>query len=141
MKIYVASKFSNWRAVRDLYSSLRADGWEITQDWTLDAERFFVGGLVETDDVLSQAALDDMSGVISADVVVLWLPAARGGHVELGMALALHKPVVIYSSPEALDGDSGYACPFYLAPGVTIVDINEGFDGLRQAVKQTWRTP
>lgn len=38
-------------------------------------------------------AKSEFQGIIDSDVVIILLPAGRGTHIELGMALALNKKV------------------------------------------------
>ena len=86
MKFYVAGKFEDKERVRLAQDCIVAAGHEITHDWTM-AKAF--GGPVE--------AKDDMEGVKDADALLFVnvdpdLPYA-GSLVEIGMAIALEKPV------------------------------------------------
>ena len=40
----------------------------------------------------------EQKGIIEADIVIILLPAGRGTHIELGMALALNKKIFLCSS-------------------------------------------
>lgn len=39
----------------------------------------------------------EKQGIIDSDAVIIILPAGRGTHIELGMALALNKKIYLYS--------------------------------------------
>jgi nucleoside 2-deoxyribosyltransferase len=41
-------------------------------------------------------------GIIDADFVVIILPAGKGSHLELGMAMALNKRIYLYSPDEEI---------------------------------------
>lgn len=92
MKIYIASphdfKEHCWR----LAYSLQSKGHEIVSSW-LDQD--FIG--YKSD--MSEEANRDIDDILKADyVVVLNFPksSSRGGyHTELGIALALRKPVIL----------------------------------------------
>ena len=42
----------------------------------------------------------EQQGIIDSDVVIILLPAGRGTHIELGIALALNKKIFLCSSTE-----------------------------------------
>ncbi len=42
----------------------------------------------------------EQQGIIDSDVVIILLPAGRGTHIELGMALALNKKIFLCSATE-----------------------------------------
>lgn len=84
MKFYIATTLDNWcvhNLVRDILSK---QGHEITYDWTIHGPAWPKGL-----DFVREIALNECSGVLHADFVVVLLPAGRGTHVELGMAIAL----------------------------------------------------
>ena len=37
----------------------------------------------------------ESQGILDSDVVIILLPAGRGAHIELGMALALNKRIIL----------------------------------------------
>ena len=105
MKFYVAGKFEDKERVRLAQSCIEAAGHEITHDWTM-AKAF--GGPVE--------AKDDMEGVKDADALLFVnvdpdLPYA-GSLVEIGMAIALKKPVYFINTNHMVRNI------FYHLPGV-----------------------
>lgn len=92
MKIYVAGKFEEKRAVRQLQDALIAEGHSITYDWTKHEDA--------TADKAS-CAVNDLVGVVDADaIILLWHPGLKGGLVELGAALALEKVTIVVGCPK-----------------------------------------
>lgn len=92
MKYYIATRLerhADHNAVRD---RLNEAGWTCTFDWTIKGSVKNVG-----QEPLQQAALDETQGVLDADVVIVLLPGGRGTHVELGIAIAAGKPIVLQS--------------------------------------------
>lgn len=94
MKFYIASRIENIANVRALRDALTAAGWSITYDWSAHGS---VRGEGVTRSTLSRVAEAEMGGVVDADVVVVLLPGGRGTHVEMGGAIALGIPLVIWS--------------------------------------------
>lgn len=113
MKFYIATTLDNWcvhNLVRDILSK---QGHEITYDWTIHGPAWPKGL-----DFVREIALNECSGVLHADFVVVLLPAGRGTHVELGMAIALRKPIVIYSQDPTIFTACKETCTFYHLPNV-----------------------
>ena len=109
MKIYIASKLENYLQVQALRDALLAAGHSITYDWTLHGSVHGQG-----EDRLREVAAAERNGVLQADLVIVLLPGGRGTHAELGMANALGKPVIIFSSfNEPFDEYGGTTCAFY----------------------------
>lgn len=67
----------------------RKNGWEHTYSWTKH-----ICDDVTEDDLIKYARLEQ-KGIIDSDVVIILLPAGRGTHIELGMALALNKKIFL----------------------------------------------
>ena len=115
MKIYVAARLANFKAVRAVQENLRILGHEITFDWTQYTQKEDV----ETQDLVD-GAINDLHGIEKADALVALLPAKSGTHVEIGMALALKKIIILVTPPEH---ESEFtvardACCFYWSPNV-----------------------
>lgn len=94
MKVYVASKFENAKEVREAHAALKADGHEITHDWTWeDASEYHGDELIR---YLQECAEKDRYGVESADAILL-INYARcaGAFTELGLAIAYQKFIVV----------------------------------------------
>lgn len=58
----------------------------------------------------------ESKGIEDSDVVIILLPAGRGAHIELGMALALKKKVFLCGDEEEFDIKNTVA--FYELPSV-----------------------
>lgn len=88
MKLYIASKFSNYEAVRAAQKQSIAAGHSITYDWTKHVD------IGENDMV--QCAVSDLEGVEHCDILILYsVPNMQGAWLEMGYALAIGTPVVI----------------------------------------------
>lgn len=100
-KIYVASSLYNKTNVKALYKYLAYLQCSITYDWTTH-------GGVNDEVSLKEIGLKEYQGVVDCDVLVMLMPARLGSHVELGIALALCKPVVIVTNGEDFEKKSFY---------------------------------
>jgi len=94
MKFYVASGMKNMKLVNYYAKRLKENGWQQTHDWVVN-----VSDDASIEEITEYAKLEQQ-GVASADVVIVLLPAGRGAHIELGMAMALHKRVFLCSETE-----------------------------------------
>lgn len=96
MKAYVGAPLSHWREARKTMETLRVEGHEVTHDWTIGAEAFFQGDLSERPADIAKKCIE---GVKEADFA-FFLPLIdvpmQGTWVEIGAALALEKPVIVY---------------------------------------------
>ena len=112
MKFYIATRLEralDHNLVRD---TLVVRGHEITYDWTHH-------GSVQRDGTtrIREVSLAEKRGVLAADFVVVLLPGGRGTHVELGMAIAAGKPVILHTQDdELLDTTNNRTCVFYHDP-------------------------
>lgn len=70
---------------------LKDNGWEQTYDWVK-----YMSDDVTLEDIIKYATLESQ-GIVDSDVVIILLPAGRGAHIELGMAMALNKKVFLCS--------------------------------------------
>jgi nucleoside 2-deoxyribosyltransferase len=91
MKFYVGSGMKNWELVNNYAKLLKENGWEQTYDWVKN-----ISDDISRNDMIKYASLESQ-GIIDSDVVIILLPAGRGAHIELGMALALNKEVFLCS--------------------------------------------
>ncbi len=92
MKFYVGAGMKNCELV-DYYSKiLKENGWEQTYDWVKN-----VSDVISVKDMKEYAQLES-KGIVESDVVIILLPAGRGAHIELGMAIALNKKVFLCSA-------------------------------------------
>lgn len=127
LSVYIATTLDNWAAHNRVADRFRQRGWEVTYDWTTH-------GSVAGDEVLArQVAINEIQGVLDADVVVVLLPGGKGTHTELGAALAQGIPVIL-CAPEGLPADGRYPS-FYRHPLVVTVSNEVGiFDALDRAM-------
>ena len=107
MKIYVAARFFDKQKVKEVYKRLKADGHEITADWTghLNPKPF-----TKNQKIAKQYAVKDLTGVINCDVFILLTnkQSGTGSSTELGAAFALNIKVnkpKIYIVGEHIDGN------------------------------------
>lgn len=83
-------------------------GHELTYDWS-------VHGSVKltSKERLQEVAAKELGAVLEADFVVVLLPGGYGTHVELGLALASGKEVILHSEDGAFFDPSEKTCAFY----------------------------
>jgi hypothetical protein len=111
MKYYLATGLLNAHRAQLVRDHLNAAGHEQTYDWTAHGPVGHKGK-----NALIAAAVGELEGVQQADVIIALLPGGRGTHAELGMALALGKPVLIWDETcEAFPVDDT-TCAFYWHP-------------------------
>ncbi|WP_163527194.1 group-specific protein [Halobacillus ihumii] len=96
MKFYVASSFKNIDNVRYLSEQLKSQGYVQTYDWTQHKK-------VSTLEDLKEIGQQEKNAVAESDFIVLLLPAGKGSHIELGLALGLNKRVILYSPSNEID--------------------------------------
>jgi len=94
MKFYIGSGFKNCELVNYYSKKLEENGWKHTYNW---AKNFSGDETIE--DLIKYSKLEQQ-GIIDSDVVIILLPAGRGTHIELGMALALNKKIFLCSATE-----------------------------------------
>lgn len=95
MKFYIGSGFKNYELVNYYSKMLEGHGWNHTYNWTKNISN------VETIEDLIEYSKLEQKGIRDADVVIILLPAGRGTHIELGMALALNKRIFLCSATES----------------------------------------
>ncbi len=94
MKFYIGSGFKNCELVNYYSKRLEENGWKHTYNWTENISND------ETIEDLIEYSKLEQEGIKDADVVIILLPAGRGTHIELGMALALNKKIFLCSATE-----------------------------------------
>ncbi|MDO4317401.1 MAG: nucleoside 2-deoxyribosyltransferase [Lachnospiraceae bacterium] len=111
MKFYIGSGLQNCELVNSYAEKLEENGWRRTYDWTKQV------GDSKTTDELTEIAEAEQKGVRDADTVIILLPAGRGAHIELGLALAQQKRVFLCAaSKEAFCAEN--IVSFYCLPGI-----------------------
>ncbi|MDZ5471461.1 group-specific protein [Bacillus sp. 31A1R] len=96
MKFYIASSFIKKADVRYVADKLKVKGYSHTYDWTKN-ER------ASTFSQLQEIGLLEKNAVIESDFLVILLPAGKGSHIELGIALGHGKKVYLYSPDEEVN--------------------------------------
>lgn len=91
MKFYIGSGMKNCELVNYYAKILKDNGWEQTYDWVKN-----VSDDVSLEDMIKYATLESQ-GIVDSDIVIILLPAGRGAHIELGMAMALNKKIFLCS--------------------------------------------
>lgn len=111
MKFYIGSGFKNCDLVNYYSKALERRGWKHTYNWAKDIKSD------ETIEDLIEYAELEKKGIIDSDVVIILLPAGRGTHIELGMALALNKKIYLCSS-DGKDFEIENTVNFYQLPNM-----------------------
>ncbi|MRX73074.1 group-specific protein [Bacillus lacus] len=128
MKFYIASSFKNTEKVKYVSKMLIEKGFTHTYDWTLNEN-------ITTLEELKEIGQKETNAVIDAEFVVVLLPAGKGSHVELGIAIGNSKKIYLYSSDNEVD-NLETTSTFYQLPEITkcigtldelvnIIDVNE----------------
>ena len=115
MKFYIGSGMKNCELVNYYAKLLKENGWHQTYDWVKN-----VSDDVAIEDMIEYAKLE-REGIIDSDVVIILLPAGRGAHIELGMALALHKKIFLCAETEAEFGIKNTVAFYELSDIVKLV--------------------
>lgn len=92
MKFYIGSGMKNCELVNNYSKILEENGWEHTYNWAKN-----ISGDETVEDLIEYSRLEQ-NGIVDSDVVIILLPAGRGTHIELGMALALNKKIFLCSA-------------------------------------------
>lgn len=94
MKFYIGSGMKNYELVNYYSKILEEKGWKHTYNWAKN-----INGNETIEDLIEYSKLEQ-KGIIDSEVVIILLPAGRGTHIELGMALALDKKIFLCSATE-----------------------------------------
>lgn len=124
-KVYVGSSLFNADEVKSVMSNFVSAGLEISYDWTKHGQGF-------TEEELSKYFTGEFNGVVNCDLFFMIHPARNGTHVEMGIALALNKPIVMVEK-EGIEMK-----PFYYAPNVTrFKDLSNAMEyTIKQLIKE-----
>jgi nucleoside 2-deoxyribosyltransferase len=96
MKFYVASSFKNIETVRNVSERLKSKGFTHTYDWTQNKRASKM-------EQLREIGQKEKNAVIEADFIIILLPAGKGSHIELGIALGQGKRIYLYSPNEEVN--------------------------------------
>jgi len=94
-KVYIAGSSKEISRVRKWIAALRAAGYEITCDWTIDVEAAQKLGRLPTDEEAIPLAIMDMNGVLNATILWMLRPdtESTGVHSEIGIALGWNEAI------------------------------------------------
>ena len=114
--VYFAARFARLAQLNRYRADLEALGFEVTSRWLTVATR--EPGVAYGEDDLRRLAVIDQEDVLAADTLVCFAEdqgeGGNGGrHVEVGMALALGKQVIVIGRREHI---------FHRLPEVTVVE-------------------
>lgn len=129
MKFYIGSGFKNYELVNYYSKTLEENGWQHTYNWANHIKDY------ETIDDLIQCSKLEQKGIIDSDVVIIILPAGRGTHIELGMALALNKKIIL-CSPIKEEFSVENTVNFYQLPSI-IKLVGTAEENLKEIIKLT----
>ena len=127
MKFYIGSGLKNCDLVHYYAKILEENGWQHTYDWTKN-----INDDVTRED-LERYAKSEQRGIIDSDVVIILLPAGRGTHIELGMALALHKTIFLCAVREEFGIENTVS--FYELPDIVKL-VGNADENIKEIVKQ-----
>lgn len=91
MKFYIGSGLKNYKLVNYYAKILKENGLEETYNWVKNIKN----DITKKD--LEKYAKEETQAIVNSDIIIILLPAGRGTHVELGMALALNKKIFLCS--------------------------------------------
>lgn len=128
MKFYIGSGLKNCELVHYYAKILEENGWQHTYDWTKN-----INDDVTMED-LAKYAKSEQRGILDSDVVIILLPAGRGTHIELGMALALHKKIFLCAVTEEEFGIEN-AVAFYELPDIVKL-VGNADENIKEIVKR-----
>ncbi|MFN4215266.1 MULTISPECIES: nucleoside 2-deoxyribosyltransferase [Exiguobacterium] len=95
MHYYIGSGFNNIENVRRLRDLLTAQGHTHTYDWMRNAR-------ADSVDVLRDIGEKERDAIKNSDFVVILLPAGKGSHVELGIAIGSGVPVFLHDTTDSM---------------------------------------
>ncbi|PZT54703.1 group-specific protein [Paenibacillus silvae] len=96
MKFYIASSFRNITAVQTTANQLKLNGFIQSYDWT---ENQNVNSLKD----LREIGYLEKNAILNSDIFIIMLPAGKGAHVELGIALGAMKKIYLYSQTNEMN--------------------------------------
>ena len=126
MKFYIGSDFKNCELVNYYSKVLQENGWEHTYNWTKN-----ISNNPTVEDLIKYSKLEQ-NAIIDADVIIILLPAGRGTHIELGMALALNKKIFLCSASED-EFSIENTVNFYQLPQIKKV-VGDADDNIKQII-------
>lgn len=107
---YIASSIKNAEWVRRVQQMIRDSGRSITYDWTTHGDVTWDG-----DARCREVAERELAAIEDADLLIVLLPGGKGTHVEIGAALALGRPVIVFADTRSISRTDS---AFYFALGI-----------------------
>lgn len=104
--VYVGTSLHNASRAKSIIARFKDNNIEISYDWT------FHGQVFDIDD-LTYIAKAEINGVRNCDLFFMIQPGRSGTHCELGIAIALNKPIIILGDGCVFEKKS-----FYYAEGI-----------------------
>ena len=127
MNFYIGSGMKNCELVNYYAKILKENDWKQTYNWVEN-----INEDVSIEDMTVYAKLESQ-GIIDSDVVIILLPAGRGAHIELGMALALNKKIFLCSATkEEFSIENTVA--FYGLPSIVQL-VGNADENIKQIIK------
>ena len=124
MRVYIGAKFGNKDKVISLSKKLEEKDIINNYNWAFDLKE------EESEEDLIESAKKELDAIKDSDCVIFLLPLGRGSHVELGMALACGKQVILCGeSDEVFENDP---VNFYKLP--EIIKVVESYDGIEDKI-------
>jgi nucleoside 2-deoxyribosyltransferase len=119
-RLYISTGWGNRAEAQRAALLAEAQGWEITYKWWTHHERDFDHRADRM-----RIATAEWEAIVTSRAVLVILPGGRGTHVELGMALAQGRPVVMVAKRQQLL-ENGAACAFHDLAEAHASNIEEG---------------
>lgn len=94
-KFYIGSSLNNSKIVEEYTALLEEKSWKQTYNWLENIHNEI------SKKELKNYAKEELEGIKEADVVIIYLPAGRGAHIELGLALGLDKNIFLCANNES----------------------------------------
>ena len=127
MNFYVGSGMKNCELVNYYSKILEEKGWKHTYNWAKN-----INGDETIKDLIEYSKLEQQ-GIIDSDVVIILLPAGRGTHIELGMALALNKKIFLCSETKE-EFNIKNTVNFYQLPNIVRL-VGTADENLKEIIK------
>ena len=127
MNFYIGSGMKNCELVNYYSKILEEKGWKHTYNWAKN-----INGDETIKDLIEYSKLEQQ-GIIDSDVVIILLPAGRGTHIELGMALALNKKIFLCSETKE-EFNIKNTVNFYQLPNIVRL-VGTANENLKEIIK------
>jgi hypothetical protein len=117
-RFYLSTRMDRLHEGKALSDALVEHGWSCTFNWTA-LGRF-------ASDQFPNVAQAEVEGIREADVLIALLPGGFGTHVEIGVALALGKTIILHAQTQEVL-ETPYPCVFHYHPAIRIL-ISKALD-------------